>query len=83
MMKLMCTFLGILIVLLGIMLSPWPRFISGVASNFVMSIPEADDDLVFQNIIKVLTAVVAYVLVPVCGGLLGFLVGYIVERKLD
>ena len=81
-MKWMCTFLGSLIVLIGIILSPWPQFILGVANN-ILAIPEAADDFVFQNIVKVFAVVVAFVLFPAFGGVAGYVIGYILERKLD
>ena len=68
---------------MGIIFSPWPQFILDVANNIILAIPEAADDFVFQNIVKVSTAVVAYSLVPACGGVVGYVVGYILERKLD
>ncbi|MFC1989160.1 hypothetical protein ACFLVW_01125 [Chloroflexota bacterium] len=81
-MKWICTIVGSVIVLVGIILSPWPEFILDVA-NEVLRVPEAADDIVFHNIVKVLAAVVTYVFFPAFGGGLGFVLGYFWERKYD
>ena len=81
-MRWICTIVGILIVLIGVLLSPWPQFISDVA-NKILAIPEAADDVVFHNVVKVSAAVVTYILFPALGGVLGYVVGSILVRKLD
>ena len=80
-MKWMSAFLGSLIVLIGIILSPWPQFIADMTNNIVLAIPEAADDFVFQNIVKVFAAVVAFVIFPSFGGIAGYVIGYILGRK--
>ncbi|MFC2071887.1 hypothetical protein ACFLUU_04115 [Chloroflexota bacterium] len=82
-MKWMGTVLGSLIVLIGIILSPWPQFITDIANSIILAIPEAADDFVFQNIVKVFAAVVAFVIFPGFGGIAGYIIMYILERKLD
>ena len=81
-MKWICTVLGSLIVFYGVLFSPWPQFILDVA-NKILAIPEAADDIVFQNIVKVSTVVIAYILFPIFGGILGYVLGSVLARKFD
>ncbi len=81
-MKWICTIMGGSVVLVGVILSPWPKFILGMA-NEILRVPEAADDIVFQNIIKVSVAVVTFVLFPAFGSGLGYIIGYFWERKYD
>ncbi|MFC1874190.1 hypothetical protein ACFLYX_02695 [Chloroflexota bacterium] len=82
-MKWMIAVVGSLFVLIGIIFSPWPQFIWDIANNIILAIPEAADDFVFQNIVKVFAVVVAFVIFPCFGGIAGYVIGYILERKLD
>jgi hypothetical protein len=82
-MKWIGTVLGSLIVLIGIMWSPWPQFMTDITNNIMLAVPEAADDLVFQNLFKVFATVVAFVIFPGFGGIAGYVIGYILERKYD
>jgi len=81
-MKLMCTIVGCLIVLIVVIVSPWPHLVFDVASK-IQALPEAADDVVYHTIVKVISVAVAYVLFPLLGAALGYLVGYILVRRLD
>ena len=81
-MKLMCVITGACIALIGTILSAWPRLVLEVANN-MLALPEAIGDDVYHTIVKVLAVVVGYVLFPIVGGAIGFVVGYILVRKLD
>ncbi|MFC1862126.1 hypothetical protein ACFLT4_00260 [Chloroflexota bacterium] len=81
-MKLICTIVGCVIALVGTLLSPWPQFILGVV-NKMLAVPAAADDVIFQNIVKVSATVATYVLFPVLGGVLGYVIGFFWERKFD
>ena len=81
-MKWMSTILGSLFVLIGVVLSPWPQFILDAANN-ILAMPEAAGDVVFHTMVKGFAVVVAYILFPIFGGVLGFVIGYILVRKLD
>ena len=81
-MKWICTIIGSLIVLAGVILSPWPKFILDVA-NEILIVPDAADDIIFHNIIKVLAATATYVPFSLFGGGVGYVIGYLWERKYD
>ena len=80
-MKLISTIIGSLIVLIIVILTPWPDFILGVANR--MLVPEASGDAVYEFLVKALTVTVSYVLFPAVGGAIGFVVGYIINRKFE
>jgi len=82
-MKWMSAALGSLIIIIGTILSPWPQFVADMAGNIVLSIPEASDDLVFQNVVKVFAVVLAFVIFPSFGGIAGYVIGSILGRKFD
>jgi uncharacterized membrane protein len=81
-MKLMCTIIGTLVVLIIIVFSPWPGFIQGVA-NELLAIPESSGDAVWEFVLKAFNIGVGYVLFPLVGGIIGLIVGYIIERRYD
>jgi len=80
-MKLMCTVVGCLIVLVIVILTPWPDFVLGVANK--MLVPEASGDVVWEFLVKAFMFTVSYVAFPVIGGVIGFITGYIINRKYD
>jgi uncharacterized membrane protein len=81
-MKLMCTIIGLLVVLIIIVFSPWPEYIQGVA-NKLLAIPESSGDAVWEFLLKAFNVGVGYILFPLVGGGIGLIVGYIIERRYD
>ena len=49
----------------------------------ILEIPEAAYDIVFQDIVKVSAVVIAYILFPTFGGVLGYVLGSVLARKFD
>jgi hypothetical protein len=81
-MKLICTVVGTLIVLIIVLLSPWPDFILRVGNNLLAN-PEARGDIIWEYLIKGFVITVSYVIFPLLGGVIGFITGYIINIKLD
>ena len=81
-MKWMSTAVGSLVVFFLILLTPWPQFISDMA-NVIMAIPEAADDVVFQNIVQVSAVLTTYVVFPVFGGVIGYIIGILLLRRYE
>ena len=79
-MKLICTVVGMLIVLVIVILTPWPEYISGVADE-MMALPEAAGDIVWEYVLKAFTVGVGYMLFPLIGGVIGFITGYLINRR--
>ena len=80
-MKLMGTIVGSLIVLVIVILTPWPDYILSVANK--MLVPEASGDVVWEFLVKAFMVTVSYIVFPVVGGIIGFIVGYIINRKFE
>ncbi|MFC1847509.1 hypothetical protein ACFLW5_01680, partial [Chloroflexota bacterium] len=76
------TAVGTLIVFFVVLLSPWPQFISDLA-NVMLAIPEAADDAIFQNVVKVSTVLITYLPFPAFGGAIGYIVGILLVRKYE
>jgi hypothetical protein len=81
-MKLICTIIGSLIVLIIVILTPWPDFILGVA-NRMLAVPEAAGDVVYEYLVKTFMVTVSYIAFPLVGGVIGFITGYIINRKFE
>ena len=81
-MKLMGTIVGSLIVLVIVILTPLPDFILGVA-NRMLAMPEAYGDDVYEFLVKAFMFTVSYVVFPAIGGVIGFITGYIINRKFE
>jgi len=79
-MKLISTIVGMLIVLVIVIFSPWPEFISGVA-NELLAIPESTGDIVWEYLLKSFTVAVGYLLFPALGGVIGLITGYLINRR--
>ena len=62
-MKLMGTIVGSLIVLVVVILTPWPDFVLGVANK--MLIKEASGDVVWEFLVKAFMVTVSYIVFPV------------------
>ena len=80
-MKLMGTIVGSLIVLVIVILTPWPDFVLSVANK--MLIREASGDVVWEFLVKAFMVTVSYIVFPVIGGVIGFITGYIINRKFE
>ena len=79
-MKLICTIVGMLIVLVIVIFTPWPKFISGMATD-LMALPEAQGDVVWKYALKAFTIGVGYIAFPLIGGVIGYVTGYIINRR--
>ncbi len=81
-MKLMCTVIGALSVLIIVVFSPWPEFIQSIA-NELLAIPESSGDAVWEFLLNTLNIGAGYVLFPLIGGAIGLLTAYIINRRYD
>ena len=81
-MRLICTIVGTLIVLIAILLSPWPDFILGIGNNMLAN-PQARGDVIYEYVVQGLIITVSYVIFPVIGGVAGYIAGYIINVKFD
>ena len=79
-MKLIGIVVGILLFLIIVMLSPWPAFVQGIG-NTLLADPEAIGDTVYDGVVQTFVFVISYIIFPFLGGVIGFIVGYIVNRK--
>jgi len=79
-MKLIGAIVGALLVLVIVIFTPWPAFITGYA-NELLAIPESAGDVVWEFFLKTLAIFLGYILFPIIGACVGLLVGYIIDVK--
>jgi len=81
-MRWMCLVIGIVIAFIAEIASPWPQFMLRKADEIAADTVVASD-IVLPTLIKVAFVILAYVIFPALAAGIGYVVGFILERKVQ
>lgn len=80
-MKWICSLIGSLVGIIGEVISPWPAFITDTARTMSNN-PVISDDPIARTLITMVGFIVAYIIFPSLGFGLGYLSGWILQRRI-